>query len=435
MGWRAWLARRRLVRTQWYPPGRLEQLQAAGLRRLLRDAYAESAYYHRLLSAAGVDPGRIRSLRDLERVPLTTREQMSRFAGEITARRAERFHPTPLSTGGTTGAPLQVLVDRDNGRMVIGARARSRGWVGVHKGDRLAEFRRPDAFRLPSGEQDQQTLSRFLPAENILRFNPFAIKGGQFGAIAAELERFQPEAVVCPPSLLTFLSLYLLEHPTYRIRPRAIICGGERLFSDQRETIAQAFSCQVFESYGNREHATLAGECREGRLHFAAEVAIVEFIKDGRRCLPGETGEMIVTNFWNRSFPLIRYAIGDVGYLDPDPCPCGRGLPTGRIVGGKERSLLATPTGYLYLSHSLFARPEWRGKITGIRYYQTTRGAVTAQVVKGPAFLPTDEQALIAVLDGFFGGQLKISVEYFESLDQTAGGKYRFVVSTVPLAL
>ena len=47
----------------------------------------------------------------------------------------------------------------------------------------------------------------------------------------------------------------------------------------------------------------------------------------------GEVGEIVVTSF-NKTYPLIRLATGDLSYIDRSPCPCGRTSPRlGSIVG------------------------------------------------------------------------------------------------------
>ncbi len=435
MNWRLWVALSRLDRTAWSPPARLREFQAGRLRLLVRHAYAQSPYYREAMASRGFSPRDIRTLDDLQRLPVISREEILRHESEFVARNAARFLPHKDATGGTTGAPLEFLVDRDAITIASAVRRRFLGWHGLRPGDRLAEFRRPQSFRLPTGEPDYQTLSRFYPRQNLLRFNLRAIRSDRFSEIAAELVRFRPAAIQTIPTILVALSLYLLNHREYVIRPGAIFAGGERLFPEAREIFSRAFSAPVFETYGNRELALMGGECERGRLHLAAELSIMEILKDGRPCPPGDLGEVVATNLWNRSFPFLRYAIGDVATAEAEPCPCGRGLPTARILGGKVLNLLATPHGFVVPSNSIVATPRWRGKVAGIRLYQERREAVTAQVVRGPGYADADEAALVADLEGAFGGALRVTVEYYDTLEETPGGKYRFVVSTVPVTL
>jgi phenylacetate-CoA ligase len=50
----------------------------------------------------------------------------------------------------------------------------------------------------------------------------------------------------------------------------------------------------------------------------------------------GEPGaRLLVTNFFNRVQPLIRFELTDVATLEPEPCPCGRTLLRLRSLAGR----------------------------------------------------------------------------------------------------
>jgi phenylacetate-CoA ligase len=146
-----------------------------------------------------------------------------------------------------------------------------------------------------------------------------------------------------------------------------------------RKLLSDAFAAPVAEGYGNWEYVVFAGEC-----------------------------------------------------VEAESCPCGRGLPTWRILGGRQKDILVTPTGRLYLPSSFVATPKWRGKIAGIRFYQERRDAVVVQVVRGTDYTEDDEGVLRAELGQVFNGRLVFSIAYYDSLEQTPGGKFRYVVSNVP---
>ena len=60
------------------------------------------------------------------------------------------------------------------------------------------------------------------------------------------------------------------------------------------------FKCKVFEKYGTRESGIIACECPiHNGMHIFTEGVYLEFIKDGRQALPGEMGEIIVTDLFN----------------------------------------------------------------------------------------------------------------------------------------
>ena len=83
----------------------------AALRRLVGDAYAHVALFHARMDAAGVRPTAIRSVADLERLPLSDRQAF------VPARRADylRAGTDPAAfrraqTSGTTGTPIDIFM-------------------------------------------------------------------------------------------------------------------------------------------------------------------------------------------------------------------------------------------------------------------------------------------------------------------------------------
>jgi phenylacetate-CoA ligase len=94
--------------------------------------------------------------------------------------------------------------------------------------------------------------------------------------------------------------------------------------------------------------------------------------------------------------------------------------------------MLATPQGYLYMPNSVVGSRRWRDKIAAIRFYQEIRTDVVAQVVKGPGFVEADSDLLRQEIEGYMRGRLRVAIQFVDSIEQTAGGKYRLVVSKVP---
>lgn len=420
-----------MERSQWATPARLRTFQDARVREIVRHAYQHSSFYRERMASAGLSPNMIGGVDDLEALPLLTREDVRERFSAIAADNARRFRPQPGSTGGTTGVPLRFLRDRDTNS--VGSAARWRCWrrSGVRYSDRFADIR---FYARPTPGADN--IVQYYPGSRTLFINPMNSSPQGLERIAEQLARFRPQAIrTGSPTWLAFLALYLLRHRTHAIRPRALFVGGERLFPDQRQLISEAFGAPAVELYGNWEYVAFGGECEQGRLHLDAEFGVVEVLKEGRRCAPGETGEIVATSLWNRSFPFIRYAIGDVGYIEPDPCPCGRGLPTWRVIGGRQKDFLATADGYVFLPNSLLAAPRWSDRIQGIRFYQETRHEVLAQVVRAAGFQDGDLPALRQELREMIGGRLNVSIEFCESLEQTVGGKYRYIVSKVPIEI
>ncbi|HEX9596028.1 MAG TPA: AMP-binding protein, partial [Anaerolineales bacterium] len=90
------------------------------------------------------------------------------------------------------------------------------------------------------------------------------------------------------------------------------------------------------QGYGTAECGNLGYECEEENGWHLPEDAIIQVcdINSGQPLPPGETGEIVVT-LLNKDYALIRFGTGDLSSLNPDPCPCGR--TSARLMGWQGR--------------------------------------------------------------------------------------------------
>ncbi|MGD9829792.1 MAG: phenylacetate--CoA ligase family protein [Hyphomicrobiaceae bacterium] len=104
---------------------------------------------------------------------------------------------------------------------------------------------------------------------------------------------------------------------------KALVSGGA-LFPSLREEY-RARGVEVLQAYATAELGVVAyeSEAREGLI--VNEGTIVEIVRPGTGdpVPEGEVGEVVVTTF-NRDYPMIRLATGDLSAVLPGPSPCGR---------------------------------------------------------------------------------------------------------------
>src|SRR5690606_15500097 len=108
----------------------------------------------------------------------------------------------------------------------------------------------------------------------------------------------------------------------------------------------EAFGCKVFNQYAASEPSCFWSSCEEGTLHIHPEYGISEVVDDdGNPVPPGVEGDVVVTSFLSRVFPLIRYRLGDRAILAPPgtKCACGREMPVVEMVVGRRDDILYVP--------------------------------------------------------------------------------------------
>lgn len=112
----------------------------------------------------------------------------------------------------------------------------------------------------------------------------------------------------------------------------AVVATGECLFSVQRSRLKQTFKAPVVNEYGCQESGISGMSCPEaGRIHLDEDRCLYEMID----------GELVTTDLWNTTMPMVRYVSGDAIAPYADSCPCGRAGLTAKILGRQDNVLPA----------------------------------------------------------------------------------------------
>ena len=110
---------------------------------------------------------------------------------------------------------------------------------------------------------------------------------------------------------------------------------GEKFSEKLRTTLEKKFDLIMRQGYGTADVGCIGYECfHKTGLHIANRAYVEICHPDtGIPLKDGEVGEIVVTAF-NKTYPLIRLATGDLSFIERSPCACGRTSPRlGNIIG------------------------------------------------------------------------------------------------------
>jgi phenylacetate-CoA ligase len=120
---------------------------------------------------------------------------------------------------------------------------------------------------------------------------------------------------------------------------KAAFVGAEMFPESLRKKIEGKLNILVRQAYGTVDVGCLGYECPEKNGMHIPEDVMVEIVdtETGKQLEIGTTGEIVVTPF-SKTFPMIRFATGDLSYLVEDACPCGRtSTRLGKIMGRTDQ--------------------------------------------------------------------------------------------------
>lgn len=418
-----------LEQSQWWPRGKLQELQLDHLRRLFIHAYEHVEFYRERFQQADFHPNDLKSVEDLVQLPILTREDVLQNAERMVADNYPRARLRQHFTSGTTGTPLRFYEEKDTIRRNYAFWMRFRRWFGFKEWLPRATF--GGRVVVPRG-QGRPPYWRYNHAEKQLVFSSFHLSDETLPAYIERLERFSPFMIDGYVSTIFTLARYINRQAITVVRPSAIQTTSETLLDFQRREIEEAFQCKVYNQYGQGEKAAFISECEHGQLHVNDEYGIVEIVKNGLLARPGEAGEIIATSFNNWVMPLIRYQTGDLAIASAaSSCSCGRGLSIVESIEGRVIDTLRMPDGKIVPPTALtllFDKASAMG-IDRAQICQTAYNQIVVKPVPRSSEMIPDTKTLEEDLRLMMGDTVQIRFEMVSHIPSTEAGKFKFVVS------
>ncbi len=304
------------------PRDRLEAFQLTKLQETIIRA-KKSPYYGQLFGEIGLDPDKFTSLKDIEKVPFTTKDNLREHwpYGFLAVPRDElvRMH----SSSGTTGRATVIFHTARDIDVWTNLLARSMYMTGMRKTD---VFQNMMTYGLFTGG-----LGFHYGAEKI---GALVIPSGAGNSKRQiQLMRdFGTTAIHIIPSYALHLSTVFEEvgvNPQTDINLKIAFLGAEPHSEKMRRKVEKIYDLNAYNSYGLSEMngPGVAFECPfQSGMHIWEDSFFVEVIDpDTLEPLPyGEEGELVLTTLMREGMPILRYRTSDLTRIIPEPCECGR---------------------------------------------------------------------------------------------------------------
>jgi phenylacetate-CoA ligase len=332
---------------------------------LIEEIWHKNRFYAQKYANLNLQPTDFRSLKDLQRLPFTTKadllidQQEHPPFGHILTYPLEAYCRLHQTSGTTTGKPLRWLDTRPSWDWLLHCWQISFPFMGLSARD---VFFFPFSFG--------PFLGFWSAFEAASRAGFLCIPGGGMTSTARLrfLTEIQATVVCCTPTYALHLAELAAKEKIDLASSavRAVIVAGEPGGSipSTRERIEQVWGARVFDHYGMTEVGPVAVECEEvpGEMAILESEYLIEIIEPNttRSVNPGEVGELVVTNLGRIGCPLIRYRTGDLV----------RAKPRSQSFDPKD------PTHFLRLEGGILGRTDDMIYLRGNNVYPATVEAV-----------------------------------------------------------
>ncbi len=311
----------------------LETLQSARLVKTVDRVYHNVEFYRKKMQSLGLEPGDIKGIQDLEKLPFTTKNDLRDTYpfGLFAAPQSEivRVH----ASSGTTGKATVVGYTRKDLEIWSECVARALTMAGVTRNDVIQVAY---GYGLFTGGLGAHGGAEKLGAMVV------PMSTGNTKKLTTMMKDFGVTAIACTPSYLLHIAETLEEAGDIdKIKLKAAVCGAEPWTENMRKQIEEKLHINAHDIYGLSEvmGPGVACDCQYHKGlhvyedHFLPEIIHPETLKG----VPaGETGELVFTTITKEGLPLLRYRTRDLTSIDYSKCECGRTIA--RISRFKGRS-------------------------------------------------------------------------------------------------
>jgi phenylacetate-CoA ligase len=306
----------------------LLEYQLGLFRKQMAYVYERAPMYKRKFDQAGVRPGDIKTIDDVQRVPFTVKEELRQSQekyppfGDFHCIRPEEGVRV-FQTTGTTGIPVRSLLSKKDWYVNYYEQFMYFMYgYGITKSDMMfvpfnyglylawwglqAAFEQAGVLIVPGGGQTSEDRIK-----NIMEWKPTVVCG--------------------TPTYILFLGdiAKKMGVDLSKTNVRIVITAGEpgAQVPSTKKQIEATWGARNYDDIGSTEISNFGFECVAQKGTHAVESMFLAEVIDpvtGKSLGPGQEGELVLTNLCCESMPLIRWRMGDIVKFDVKKCDCGR---------------------------------------------------------------------------------------------------------------
>jgi len=376
------------------------EVQSRRLKDTVARVYQNVEFYRKKMQEIGVEPGDIKTIDDIVKLPFTTKKDLrDNYPFGLCAAPESQFVRIHASSG-TTGKPTAVPYTRKDLENFSECVARA---ICCGGGTNKDVIQIAYGYGLFTGGLVLHDGATKLGAGVI------PISGGNTRNQLTLMKDFKSTILACTPSYAMFLAESLQEAG---IKPEELslrigIFGAEPWSNEMRKKIEEGLGLVAYDIYGLSEimGPGVAMSCsQQDGLHVAEDHFYPEILNPDtlEPVTEGTVGELVFTHLTKEAMPLLRYRTRDLSSITRESCQCGRtNARMGRILGRSDDMLIIRGVNVFpsQVESVLLEVPEVSANYVIIVDRQGTMDTIEVKVELDEKYIPDEMGELARITD------------------------------------
>ncbi|MFA8300213.1 MAG: phenylacetate--CoA ligase family protein [Hyphomicrobiales bacterium] len=391
--------------------------------------YDNVPYYKNLFDENNIKPEDIKSIKDLHKIPILTKDIVRDNQENLLAKNIDHTLLSKGHTTGSTGKPIVFYNSKRRTESIVAGMWRLYRRCGWKPGEQIASIW---GFKDQDYNQSKWKSSLRDFFSGITHLNAWKANDDDFERWYCLIKKRNITVIVCYASLGVRFANWLIDNNKKLDSIKGVFSTSEKLYDFQKKQIEKAFSCKVFNLYGCGEVVHIACTCNEGNMHVNPDMVIVE---TGEKNEVGDK-ELIVTGLTNWVMPFLRYTNGDAGDLMDKECTCGLNTPLMDLSVSRLADVFTFSDGKKY-SSLYFVLRFYKEGFDGIELFQLHQDKVDhifLRIVKNEKFTNATLDNIDKAINDIkkhINNEAEIELVFTDYIEQSVTSKHYYAKSDV----
>ena len=419
-----------LLKAQYFSNDQMQEYQWERTKEFIKYSYKNCNYYKSVFDELEINIEDIKHPDNMDQIPVINKHVVNTVKDKIIPSNVTDRKYIWRKSSGTSGTPISLPYSEECIQIEYAYRSLSYIWAKLknHRKEKTAFCAGHPVTKI---ERDMPPFWSYDYFNNALYMSSYHMSKKNLVHYIRELEKYKPKMLSGYPSSIYLLAKANRINGSGKLSNISIFTSSETLLKFQRLEIEASFQSKVYNFYGNAEGCGKILECQEGELHFMPTHSFVEILDNfNKPAKPGHVGRVIVTNFNNTCFPLIRYDVGDTVLIAKNQKPvCGSNGILIEEVYGRIEDYIYTPKGRMVgrLDH-IFKDASF---VRNAQLEQNSINDLIIRIVPEEGYSKKIENTIRNETVNRLGGEITIKFDYVKNIPKEANGKYKFVKSNL----
>lgn len=311
--------------------GEMRDFQNERFRQQIHIAAKHVPFYGKWFKNNGLAEEDFHTIDDLHLLPIVDKSTMrSQGLAQFSNHTKKSNSYFVCHSSGTTGEPFEYYVSKEAYSLNTATKLRTWFQAGYHLGDRYMKIASAPRLSWMKKIQDY--------ANNCIHIPFISLDKSTLQSILVAIENTKPSIIRSHPNVLFYLARER-EQGHYTHSPKIIMTTSSALTDAYRETIHNAFGCDIIDSYSCEGTPNTAETPLHDGYHISGEYGIIEVLNNNNEPVHNGIGRVVSTDLWNSATMFLRYDTHDVVEVRDDKIV--------RIIG-RENEMLEAANGKRY---------------------------------------------------------------------------------------